>query len=128
MKEHEKRRYKRLDINLTLNISNLFKQDNVTVAGTDAPIHVVNISKGGLGFQTTATLPIGYYFNAKIKLGNEDSMLYTVVRIIRSELDSDGSTIYYGAEFIGLAPILDYIFDNYESNQEETVVEQDSSQ
>lgn len=123
MKEHEKRRHKRLNADLTLNISNLFKQDNVTVAGTDAPIRVTNISKGGLGFKTTATLPMGYYFNAKIKLGNEDSMLYTVVQIVRSELDSDDNTIYYGAQFIGLAPILDFIFDNYETNQDDTSAE-----
>lgn len=118
MSEHEKRRTKRLNVDLSLNISNLFKQDNVTIANIDAPIHVTNISKGGLGFTTLATLPIGYYFNAKIQLGNEDSLLYTVVRIIRSELSENEENIYYGAEFIGLAPILEFIFDNFEETQE----------
>lgn len=119
MQDHEKRRDKRLNVDLSLNISNLFKQDNITISSIDAPINVTNISKGGLGFKTNATLPIGYYFNAKIKLGDENSMLYTVVRIIRSELNDD-STIYYGAEFIGLAPILDFIIDNYEAGLEKS--------
>lgn len=118
MQEHEKRKSKRLDIDLKLNISNLFKQDNITIAGIDAPLQVTDISKGGIGFCTTATLPIGYYFNAKLRLGNNDSLLYTVVRIIRSNLEADGETIHYGAEFIGLAPILDYIFDDYEASLE----------
>lgn len=113
MKESEKRRSKRQDIDLTLNISKLFKQDNISIQDIDSPIHVNNISRHGIGFTSIALLPIGYYFNAKIKLGNDDSMLYTVVKIIRSTTEDDGS-IYYGCEFIGLAPILDFIFDDYE--------------
>jgi hypothetical protein len=114
----EKRRSKRLNIDLTLNISNLFKQDNVTISGINEPIHVINISKGGIGFKTTATLPIGYYFNAKIKLGDDESVLYTVVRILRSELLADEECKLYGAEFVGRADILDYIFDDYETSLE----------
>ena len=119
MSGYEKRRSKRMDINLKLMISNLFKQDNVVISNVDAPIEVTDISKGVIGFNTTATLPIGYYFNACIILGNDESQLYTVVRIIRSSLTSDGSSIHYGAEFIGKADILDYIFDEYEANLEE---------
>lgn len=110
----DKRRYKRMSANLHLNISNLFNQDNVVISGVDAPITVIDISKGGIGFNTTATLPVGYYFNAKLELGDKNSMLYTVVRIVRSNLSSDGTHTNYGAEFIGLAPVLDFIFDNYE--------------
>lgn len=114
----EKRRSKRLNIDLTLTISNLFKQDNITISGINEPIHVINISKGGIGFKTTATLPIGYYFNAKIKLGDEESLLYTVVRILRSELLPGENCTLYGAEFVGRAEILDYIFDDYEASLE----------
>ena len=117
MKEMDKRRSKRQDIDLTLNISNLFKQDNISIKDIDSPIHVNNISRHGIGFTSIALLPPGYYFNAKIRLGSEDSMLYTVVKIIRSTTDDDGS-IYYGCEFIGLAPILDFIFDEFEEEPE----------
>lgn len=119
MPENEKRRFKRMTANLQLNISSLFNQDNVVISDVDAPITVVDISKGGIGFVTKATLPIGYYFNAKLQLGDEDSMLYTVVRIVRSSLSEDGTSTHYGAEFIGLAPILDFIFDQYEIKLEQ---------
>lgn len=115
----EKRRTKRLDIDLKLVISDLFKQDNVIISNIEAPITVTDISKGGIGFDSTASLPIGYYFNASIKLGNDDSLLYTVIRIIRSSLSFDGTSTHYGAEFIGRADILDYIFDDYELASEE---------
>lgn len=108
----DKRRSKRLDVDMKLNISNLFKQDNVLIGNIDAPIHVVNISRNGIGFESEAILPIGYYFNAKIDLGNRDSSLYTVVQIVRTEKIDGG--IFYGCEFIGLAPVLDFIFDDFE--------------
>lgn len=111
---HDKRRSKRLSIDMTLNISNLFKQDNVLIGNIDAPIHVLNISRNGIGFQSDAILPIGYYFNAKINLGNNESSLYTVVQIIRSEKFED--SMFYGCEFIGLAPILGFIFEEFEEN------------
>lgn len=118
MEGSEKRRSKRLDIDLTLNISNLFKQDNVFIKNIDSPIHVENISKHGIGFTSMAILPMGYYFNAKIKLGTEDSLLYTVVKIMRIHEEETGLK-FYGCEFIGLAPILDFIFDDYEASLEE---------
>ena len=108
----DKRRSKRLNVDMTLNISNLFKQDNVLIGNIDAPIHVVNISRNGIGFESEAILPVGYYFNAKINLGNEQSSLYTVVQIIRTEKKDD--TMYYGCEFIGLSPVLNFIFEDFE--------------
>lgn len=107
----EKRRSKRLDVNLSLKISNLFRQDNVLIENIDAPIMVTNISKLGIGFETDAVLPVGYYFNAKITLGSEDSVLYTVVQIVHTE--NHHNTMYYGCEFIGLAPVLDFVFENF---------------
>lgn len=110
----EKRRSKRLPANLQLEISSLFKQDNVKVSEINAPIIVVDISKSGIGFETKAVLPMGYYFNAKLELGSEDSSLYCVVKIIRCVEAEEG--FHYGCEFVGLAPILSYIFDAYEKN------------
>lgn len=109
----EKRRSRRIDVNMSLRISDLFKQDNEKISNIDAPIHVTNISRNGIGFITSAELPLGYYFNSKICLGSKESSLYTVVKIIRSV--KDGSDYYYGCEFVGLAPILNYIFDEFEN-------------
>ena len=107
----EKRKSKRINVDMTLKISDLFRQDNVKIDKLEAPIKVTNISKGGIGFESDAQLPVGYYFNTKITLGNEQSVLYTVVQIIRAEPQED--TMYYGCQFIGLAPILDIIFENF---------------
>lgn len=110
----EKRKARRLPIKLELSVSSLFKQDNVKVDVKEAPIVVTDVSKGGIGFESESILPIGYYFNARLEMGSKDSILYTVVKIIRSAEGENGK-IVYGCEFIGLAPVLGYIFDEYEA-------------
>ena len=71
----EKRRSKRIEVNMTLKISDLFKQDTVKIENIDAPIKVTNLSKTGIGFETDAVLPVGYYFNTKLELGSKSSLL-----------------------------------------------------
>ena len=110
----EKRRYKRLKADLKLNVSNLFKQNNVNIRNIDSPITVTDISKSGIGFRSKSILPIDFYFNAALKLGSEEDVIYCVIKIIRCQ-PLDNSDLYaYGCEFVGLAPILNYIFDEYE--------------
>lgn len=77
----EMRREKRWPIELQLEISSLFKQDNVKVENINAPIEVFDVSKAGIGFRTKSVLPIGYYFNAGLVLGDQGT-LNCVVRII----------------------------------------------
>ena len=108
----EKRRAKRMKVDMKLEISNLFKQDNVVIKNIDAPIRVVNISKSGIGFESDAHLPVGYYFNSKIELGDSTNALFAVVQIIRVEERERGA--FYGCQFVGMAPVLTYIFDEYE--------------
>ncbi|MBE5966849.1 MAG: PilZ domain-containing protein [Lachnospiraceae bacterium] len=108
----ERRRAKRMPVKLSLEISNLYKQDNEQVRNINAPIEVVNISKTGIGFQSESELPIGYYFNANINL-NEGDTLHCVVKIIRSQPLEENRKIY-GCEFVGMAAILSYIFDEYD--------------
>ena len=112
----EKRRAKRVKVKLNLEISSLFKQDNVKVKDIEAPITVVDISRGGIGFHSVSRLPIGYYFNACLKI-NEDNnaRLYCVVKIIRAA-ELEHNMISYGCEFIGLAPVFSYIFDELEQD------------
>jgi len=104
-----------MQVELSLKISSLFMQDNIKVENIDAPINVINISKGGIGFITESVLPLNYYFNATINLGDEDASLYCVVKIIRTKELADGMHLY-GCEMIGLAPVLSFIFDNYEKS------------
>lgn len=109
----ERRRSKRMRAYLQLNVSNLFKQDNVSVGALTAPITVINVSKHGIGFLSSDIIPLDFYFNAALNLGgNEGDVLYAVVRIIRC-VPADNNEYMYGCEFVGMAPVLDYIFDNY---------------
>ena len=109
----EKRRSKRLPIQLELVVSKLFRQEAADTVIIDAPIHVVDISRLGIGFVTTNDLPLDFYFNARLELGNSENSLYCVVQIIRKDPKEDG-TISYGCEFVGLAPVLCGVFDEYE--------------
>lgn len=109
----ERRRAKRMPVELSLEISKLYKQDNVLVENLNAPIDVVNISKTGMGFTTESVLPLGFYFNANINLLNNNDTLRCVIKIIRSQPLEDGKTMY-GCEFVGMADILNYIFDEYD--------------
>lgn len=109
----EKRRAKRLPVDMELSLSSLFKQDNVEVKLDDSEIEVFDISKLGIGFRAKSILPLDYYFNTKICLGDRDAVLYCVVKIIRTQPLEDGRFIY-GCEFVGFPSVLDYIIDDYE--------------
>ena len=106
----EMRREKRWPAKLHLEISSLFKQDNVKVENINAPIEVIDVSKAGIGFKTESILPIGYYFNARLELG-VDSALNCVVRILRQQ--DKGDYFIYGCEIVGAAAIMDYVVNDY---------------
>jgi hypothetical protein len=108
----ERRRYKRLPIELNLEVDEVFKQDYVVIKNLNASISVFDISKNGVGFISEATLPIGYYFRGRINLGNED-FFHVVIQIVRASIHDDNQ-ILYGAEFVGLAPFLADKVDQYE--------------
>ena len=57
-------------------------------------------------------------FNAALNLGSETDTLYSVVKIIRSQPIEGTDNYLYGCEFVGMAPILGYIFDEYEAKIE----------
>ena len=110
----EQRKHKRYPISLELNVSSLFKQDNVQINNVDAPIEVTDVSKSGIGFKSAGRFPLHYYFNAKLNFGGEDMVIYTVVEIIRSNQDpADPDITRYGCKFVGLSSVFDYIFDDY---------------
>jgi len=109
----EKRRSKRMPIQLELVVSKLFKQEAAETVELNKPIHVVDVSRLGIGFVTENDLPVNYYFNAKLELGSPENSLYCVVQIIRKQPKEDGTSVY-GCEFVGLAPVLGCIFDEYE--------------
>lgn len=112
----EMRREKRWPVKLELSISSLFKQDNVKVENINAPIEVIDVSKVGIGFKSKSVLPIGYYFNARLVLC-EDDALNCVVRIIRQQETEDG--FIYGCEMVGPASIMDFVINDYAATFQE---------
>ena len=109
----EQRRAKRTPIQMSLEVSSVFKQGNVRARHMHAPIEICNVSRNGFGFATESFLPIGYYFAAKLNFLQTGKSLKCVVRIVRQGKEEDGK-YFYGCEFVGMAPIFDYIFDEIE--------------
>ncbi len=109
----EKRRYKRLPISLKLEVSEVFRQNNDVITGLNAEIEVFDISKNGIGFTTTTSIPEGYYFNSTMTLGRSDQKIMTVVKILHRFQLPDGK-YRYGCEFVGMAGIFDFVFHGYE--------------
>lgn len=113
VKNHqERRRFKRLPIELKLEVDEIFKQDNVVIDNIGASISVYDISKSGIGFVSEADLPIDYYFRGNINFSNGD-FFRVVIQIIRIG-EAENNLKEYGAKFIGLAPFLADKVDHYE--------------
>lgn len=108
----DRRKYKRLPIELSLEVDEVFKQDHVIIKNLGASISVFDISKNGIGFISEANLPVEYYFYGMINLGGGD-FFRVVIQIVRKS-DIDNNQKVYGAEFVGLAPFLADKVDRYE--------------
>ena len=74
----EKRRFKRMKADLTLNVSSLFNQDNMEIKNLDSPIKVINISEGGIAFESKSMLPINFYLMLLLILALKQ-ILFTVL-------------------------------------------------
>lgn len=113
--EVENRRGRRIPVAIHLEVSSVFKQNNVHVSNINAPIEVTDISKYGIGFVTKSILPIGFYFDSRLNFEDGRDSINCVVRIVRRKQREDGFTVY-GCEFVGMSPVFDYIFDDTERN------------
>lgn len=107
----DRRRHKRLPIELQLEVDEVFKQDYIIIKNLNASVYVFDISKSGIGFISEASLPLGYYFRGRINLGGGD-FFQVVIQIVRAQIKD--SRKVYGAEFVGLAPFLADKVDLYE--------------
>ncbi len=107
----EKRRAKRLPVDITLQVETLYKQDHVKLDSVNETIEVTNISKTGIGFRSKTELPVDFYFNAKITIDSE-KFFFSVLKIIRKDFAED--YWHFGCEFVGLADVLSGCIDDYE--------------
>lgn len=109
----EQRKNIRMPIRMHLEVSDIFKQDNVKVSNINAPIEVVDICRDGIGFVTTSVLPIGFYFNSRLEFKNSNNAINCVIQIIRQSRREDGLN-HYGCTFTGMPAVFDYIFEEME--------------
>lgn len=95
----EKRKHKRLDISVKVEIERIDAEEVTTVKYVD--VDVVNISKTGLAFRTKgAHFGDGAFFDAKIQIWTKET-IDTVFKVVRhSKIDED--TYEYGCIFIGM--------------------------
>lgn len=99
----EKRRSDRTTIQLHLSISNIFNQDNTAIQGLDSPIEVTDISVHGIGLVSECILPLNYYFDTTMTLGDPSVTIHPVLKIVRIDvLEKD--RYMYGCEFVELSP------------------------
>ncbi len=108
----ERRRFKRLPVEIKLTIESLYRQNNESLDELNESIVVTDISRTGLGFMSSAELPMDYYFNARIEI-DEERKFYGVMKIIRKVQDEDGA-FHFGCEFVGMADILTGCIDDYQ--------------
>ncbi len=112
----EKRRSMRKPFKGYLDIDELYNQDTILKNVRTIEVEFFDISKHGVGFTCDEEVPVDYYFNAKLDLGN-DTGFYAVLKVIRSE--RDGDKYVYGCEFVGLADVLSVLIEDYNGAIEE---------
>ncbi len=93
----EKRRHKRLDIDVSVQLERL-DEDGVT---TLKYVHcdVTDISRSGIGFKTKVPLELHTYYDTKIQIWTKE-VVDAVIEIVRRN-DGEGE-YHYGAVFIGM--------------------------
>ena len=94
----EKRRHKRLDIDVSVQLERL-DEDGVTTLKY-CHVDVTDISRSGIGFNAKEPLDIQTYYDTKIQIWTKE-VVDAVVEIVR-RTDSEEGVYHYGAVFIGM--------------------------
>ena len=98
---NEKRRHKRLELDVSLQLERL--DDAGITTYKYAHVDVTDISRSGLGFKSEREFEIGTFYDTKIQIWTKE-VVDAVIEIIRCDKQSDGS-YKYGCIFIGMTDI-----------------------
>lgn len=93
----ERRKSKRLDLNVSLQLERLEADEIVTVKYLH--VTVVDASKSGIAFKTTEELEVGSFFDTKLQIWTKE-VIDTVIKIVRHTREGDMNV--YGCAFVGL--------------------------
>lgn len=94
----EKRKHKRLDIDVSVELERL-DEDGVTTLKY-VHVDVTDISRSGIGFKAGVPLELHTYYDTKIQIWTKE-VVDAVIEIVRSKQDEEGA-YHYGAVFIGM--------------------------
>lgn len=112
----EKRRDKRIPMEMSLSISDLYKDGMDTIVDLESDIQITDISSKGIGFVSKCILPIGYYFIADIEISTNLPQIITDVKIVRSSA-IDKENYHYGAQFVSISPSVKKMLDKFEEER-----------
>ena len=94
----EKIRDRRLDLDVTLELSRIDDADGITTIKL-VHVEVLDLSRGGIGFKTKQELKAGSFYNTKLQIWTKD-IIEAIVKIVRC--DKVGDEYHYGATFVGM--------------------------
>jgi hypothetical protein len=108
----EKRRSKRTDIDVIINIKEVNDKYPLGMATRPISVNVINLSRDGIAFKTTEKLEINSFYDTIVKLDNSDSF-NAVVEILRTENPGEPETTY-GCRFVGISSEQQFKIDVYQ--------------
>ena len=94
----ERRKHKRLELNVQLEIERLDIEGITTVKM--ANVNVTDLSMSGMGFLCSEKLEVGSYYDVKLTIWTKET-IDAVLEIVREAQEPDG-THRYGGSFIGM--------------------------
>lgn len=93
----EKRKHKRLDLDVTVELERLDKDGVTTLRFVH--VDITDLSRSGIGFKASQALDVGTYYDTKLTIWTKE-VIDAVIEIVRRKETENG--YIYGAEFIGM--------------------------
>lgn len=99
----ERRKSNRMNIGVIIKLNSVQSKGNTTNLKKDEfDVDVVNISKGGIAFESSEKLALNTFYDTTIVLWTKETF-QTVIEIVRMENYGAEKTLY-GCRFIGIMP------------------------
>lgn len=111
---NDKRRNKRMDMNVILRINNLSLEDEKKGLN-NVEIHTFNISRDGMGFTSEVELPEDGFFDTDVEIWTKETF-HAIIKIVRKSKLEHGWE--YGCVFLGLGEMDAYRIDVYQLSLE----------
>lgn len=118
MKE-ERRRHKRLDLDVSIELEKLDEGGITTVRYIKAD--VIDLSRSGMGFKSSYKLDEGTFYDTKIQIWTKE-IIDAVIEVVRCEEKGDG-VYQYGATFVGMTETDTLKIDIYQLFNDKSEIE-----